>query len=245
MKEKVIYIWILIFISCRITISLAQTDSLKTIPSDTIRQDPWLNPKKISIQAGFDSRNSFFAGRGVRLFGIRAGIQHYYKFRTGLGIYGFREPVYMRDVRIDKPDASAEQISQFNLSFLALYFDKIIYKTRRWELSAPIYLGAGTLNAYYKDTSNIFVPWHELPFTSLEFTAEGSYRPIRWFSIGVGVGYRWIFRGEAELKRAFNSPIYAFRFSILFGELYRMIFKEKIWKRKDNELNNSEMERKI
>jgi hypothetical protein len=205
-----------------------------SIPArDSLTDDPWLHSRKAGFFVGFDSRNSFFAGQGVKIFGVRMGIQHYFKYRVGLGIYGFNNDVTLPDIPLNRPDATDTSDTRFRVSYLGLFYERILLKSRRWEVSVPVALGLGSLNSSYEDTAGVFRPLLQTPYTALEPSAGFMFRPIRWIGVGAGVGYRWIFRGERELRKAFNTPFYAIRFTIMFGELYRMVFKEKVLSRKE------------
>ncbi len=108
----------------------SQTAAVELDSIRNTQNDPWLHSKKAMFFMGFDSRNSFFAGRGVKVFGVRAGIQHYFKYRTGIGLYGITNGVTMQDVSVNRPDATDTSLTRYNLGFLVFFLREDILQNQ-------------------------------------------------------------------------------------------------------------------
>ena len=180
----------------------------------------------MEVLIGFDSRRSFFAGRNVKINGLRLGMQYKDIHRFGLGFYGFRQGVVLDEIDVNEPDATDTSLVRFNAGYVALFYEFVFFKTKRWELMTPVYLGAGNVDVTYTDTAGLYRPLVQRPFSTGEITFTAQFKVWPWFALGAGAGYRLIFNAEPEIRQAFNSPIYILKASVLFGELYKIIFKK-------------------
>lgn len=191
--------------------------------------DKWeIPPKRLKPIFGFDSRRSFFAGRGVKLFGIRGGVQYYDKYRTGIGIYGFNQPLIMRDIPVEQPDYDLnDPRTRYQVSYVGLFYERIWHSHRRWEITTPAYLGIGGLNIEYMDTTGQFSFLQSGGFTMMEVDGSAQFKVFTWLALHAGLGYRVVFSNELQLQKAFNGATYSFGIGILIGPLWREIFGYK------------------
>lgn len=183
--------------------------------------------KKWKILVGFDASRSFFAGHPVKINGLRIGATFKGVHRFGIGFYGLQKNVLFEDIPVNEPDATDTSLVAFNVGYGTLFYERVLYKTKKWELAIPTYFGGGDVTAAYEDTAGVFVPLLKKTFSSIGIGFGVKYRLLRWLEPKVSVGYRLTFNTDNQVKRAFNRPYYAYGVNILFGELYRMAFKEK------------------
>ncbi len=198
---------------------LGQPDSLNIV-SEEEQKNEW------KFYFGFDFNRSFFAGRPVKINGFRVGAKLNYVHRFGIGIYGLNRDVVFRDVEVNELDATDTSLVKFSAGYGALFYERAWEVKKRWELMVPVYMGAGTIRGSYTDTAGLYQPLLEKPFSAAGVGFMAQYRIFRWFGVKAGVGYRVVFNGDKEIKQAFNGLYYKYGVTILFGELYRMVFKK-------------------
>ena len=183
-------------------------------------------PKKWKLLLGFDARRSFFSGRPVKINGVRLGAELWGIHRFGLAFYGLSRNLVFKDIAVREPDATDTSYLRFDANYAGVFYERVVYATRRWEFALPISFGAGEVRASYTDTTGFYKPLLEKPFSALTPGVTIRFKPLRWLSIGTGLGYRVVFDTDREIKDAFASIYYKYGVSILFGEIYRMLFKK-------------------
>ena len=198
---------------------LGQGDSTIALPMGKEKNE-W------KLYFGFDFNRSFFAGRPVKINGIRLGAKVNYVHRFGIGMYWLNRDVVFTDIEINKTDATDTSLVKFSAGFATLFYERAWEVKKRWELMIPTYLGAGSISGSYSDTAGLYQPLLEKPFSAMGVGFMAQYRIFRWFGVKAGVGYRLVFNSEREVKQAFNGWYYKYGVTILFGELYRMVFKK-------------------
>lgn len=181
--------------------------------------------KKWKPVIGFDAFRSFYSGTPVKFNGIRLGADYKGVHRFGIGFYGLKRDLYFSDLIIDHPQATDSSLVKFQLNYSAFFYERVFYKTKRWEVAIPIYLGGGGLNGYVEGSDGIFYKYLATSFSILNIGITGKYYLLTWLAPKVGTGSRFTFNTEKNLRKAFNGPYYSFGVNILLGELYRSIFK--------------------
>ncbi len=202
---------------------LGQTDTLVS------EQDSVVIPKekKWKLLAGFDANRSFFAGRPVTINGLRLGAKYKEVHRFGIGFYALKRGVFFTDIDVDKEDATDTSYVQFNVGFASLFYEYAFFRSKRWELAVPTYLGAGDVSATYSDTAGLYQPLRTSPFVATGTGVVAQFKIIRWFGLKAGVGYRLVFNEEKAIRKAFRGPYYKFGVSIFFGDLYNSLFRRE------------------
>lgn len=183
--------------------------------------------KKTKLLLGFDSRRSFFADRNIKVFGLRMGAEYKRVHRFGLGFYFQNRPETFKGLPVNEPDATDTSLVRFSTGFAALFYERVVFHNRKWEFSVPIYLGSGNLNSEYTDTTGKFTPRQQIPFRTFGIAATGKYYVWPWLALGTGVGYRFVGSKSPRVQEAFQQPFYMLKVQVLFGELYRSIFKKE------------------
>jgi hypothetical protein len=62
--------------------------------------------------------------------------------------------------------------------------------------------------------------------TLVEHSFKAKVRTFSWLHLIVGVGYRYLLNGEAQIKKAFNAPVYILGASIDFKKLKKAVKKD-------------------
>jgi hypothetical protein len=178
---------------------------------------------KLKFIFNFDARRSFMIGRDVKFSGIKIGLGNK-KHRFGIGFYNNRKPVMRIDDRLDRLNATDTTL--FDYSYSSLFYERILVRTKRWELSAPVHLNFGKLNASFIDTVGVRVPFYEQETTSMTFSFKGHFKIWRWIGVAAGMGYNQMLGGENQVRRALSAPFYSYGVKVFLGELWKLTFKK-------------------
>lgn len=174
--------------------------------------------KKPDFFLRFDSKNSFIANAGVKIWGLNAGMNHGDTFKYGVGLYGLSTPV-KRDYFETVNGIEDTVHSSLDFTYFSLFGEYIFYQTRHWQASIPLQIGlgrsgfSGTLN---DNTYN----YHKKTVLLYEATLTGHYRFLRYFAIGAGIGYRIMLMDNKQLDLDLSSPIYILKLKFFVGDVY-------------------------
>jgi hypothetical protein len=203
------------------------SDSMKT--KQTIK----LFPEKDGDQTwkflfSLDARRSYFNGTKVKINGLRIGTEYRGVHRFGLGFYWLNGSAVFNDITVTKQDQDiVDKEVRFNLGYTSLFYERVLLKTRWWEVDIPLHLAGGRVEGFYKDTIGAFRPFTERPFSALIPSAQVKFYPLAWLSIRGSAGYRIIFNTGSEVKKTFRTAFYGYGLSINVLGLYRAVLKKE------------------
>jgi len=203
-------------------VNIFQPDSAKVYPQ-----------KKTRFLFSFDARRSFVNGQGARFWGLRLGFERNWRHRFGIGLYGLADPVELAGIRwqvpgTDTTDTFLDTSSvNFSFNYNSLFYERVIFRNRKWEASVPLHLGFGRIRGTFIDRFQR--PWTVVnaPVALLEMSAVGHHNIWPWFAIGGGVGYRALLLDDNRVTESFNAPIYLIKAKLMVGPLYKAIFKQE------------------
>ena len=171
--------------------------------------------KEPKIDLRMDSRHSFINQTGVKVFGIKMGVQYDKKISLGLGYNILWEPLE-RQIEY-KGLLHKVELGFYNFS---PYIEYIFYRDERWELSIPVQLGFGS--SYYSNKEDYGPKKIYSKFVmSYEPAITFQYRFLKYFGAGMGVGYRLMVLPNSKLEEKFTSPVYIFKTNIYFEDIYK------------------------
>jgi hypothetical protein len=128
-------------------------------------------------------------------------------------------------VNINALDASVDKEVQYTAAYVSLFYERVIIKSGKWELSAPVNLGAGSLKGSYKDNQDEYLPYLETAFSTIGTGHSLKYEIWPWLEPEIGSGFRLVFNSEPEVRNTLQKPYYVIKVSIKLGELYKAIVK--------------------
>lgn len=177
---------------------------------------------KATLDAKFDSRNSFIGARYARIFGVKLGLDFNDTFKAGIGYNWLSSDIYKSLTVTDFiVNESYDVNAQYHLSYFAPYAEYVFYKEDPWEISILVLVGGGWSHYSYWDrywnhinTDKKFVFLYE-PY----MTAQ--YKVMKYFGVGAGVGYRLAMSADKFSRTRLNSPIYVFKLKIYASDIYR------------------------
>lgn len=208
-------------------IGYPQVDSAAKPPLKTRLFPSEYGEKRWKFIVGLDARRSFFRGVPVKINGLRTGAEFKGVHRFGIGVYALSRQVVFTEIEVDDPAATDTSTVLFNVGFASLFYERIFFKSKKWELAIPSAFSRGTITGAFEDTSGLYKPFVNSPFSALALGFQTKYFILPWLAPRLSVGYRFTFNAAPEVKRAFNQPYLGFGIQILLGGLYRSIFKKE------------------
>lgn len=214
------------------TVQAQDVNSFKSNPDrNEARVD---TPLKASVRwlFGFDTRSSFLLGQSVRIGGLRIGFEIDDADRFGWGFYNLRNAAVLEDVPIlfYSADSTESWLDTTNVNFSfgynTLFYERVLFKNRKWEVSAPFHIGLGSIQATATDTTGFSHRLFNATVMPLEMSVTGQYNILPWLGVGAGLGYRAIVTSDQQVREAYNAPIWIAKVKFSLGGLYRSIFRK-------------------
>jgi hypothetical protein len=230
-----LFLFLLLF---AVPATIAQSDSLANTPVKRKFFPSEYGPKKWKFMLGLDARRSFFRGAPVKINGIRTGLEFKGVHRFGLGFYVLKKQVVFTDIPVNNPAATDTSRVIFNVGYSSLFYERVLFKSPKWEFSIPTEFSGGEISGLFEDTLGVFKSLIRSPFSALTVGFQTKYYILPWLAPRVSVGYRYVFNTIPEVKGAFNRPYYSFGVQILLSELYQAVFKPT----KEEELFDSDLD---
>lgn len=195
----------------------------------TFSQTKEIKEDKYKFVATFDMRNSVIIGHSVKFNGVKLGLGNS-KHRFGVGFYGLRKPVHTFDNKVDFIDAT--DTNRYQFGFLSLYYEKILFRVKRLEFSAPVHLNFGALKREYLSTKKRCKQFLDKDVSSMTLSVKSQFKIVRWGGLDAGIGYNFILSGDKRTRKALNFPFYSFGVKIFLGEIWKIMTKKEYRKLK-------------
>lgn len=171
---------------------------------DTIKSSINYKPKPV---LKLEARNAFVTSSYVKMKAIKVGLNFHNRLRLGIG-YSWMKSDYLITTPTDT--------NALKFGYGLIFTDYVFHQSKHWNLEIPVQIGLGRIS--YVNGENIKASeW--VPVYEPAMIAE--YIFLKYFGIGVGAGYRLIFKSRSPIKEQFTSPIYILKFKINFGNIYK------------------------
>lgn len=169
-----------------------------------------------------DSRNSFLIKNFVSISGIKVGLNFNRRVKFGIG-YDWVAP------SIFKWHSPTQQALVLKMRYYSPYFEYQYYKSKHWEYSIPLQLGTGLF--FYKNYLKDGTPYKTQKYYFLTYEPHliVTYKFLKYFGLGFGLGYRLVLIGPG-LGKEMNSPMYVIKTKIYFEDIYRDLKLPVFWK---------------
>jgi len=162
--------------------------------------------------AYLDSRGAFISRNGVRVIGVKAGIQFGEKLTFGMG-YNQLYSTYRNTIIHE----GLEKEVDLRYWYLSPFVEYTFYRDRKWELMIPVQFGFG--ESFY-ETRNDSRAIRYAFVVSYEPAIAFQYRFLNYFGAGFGLGYRLMIVPNPSLEESFTSPVYMLKFKVYFDDLF-------------------------
>jgi len=187
---------------------------------------------KANIDLRLESRWSFVNNELITISGVRIGAAFEKKLRLGGGLSWLKTPYSQIESTVNENGEPILITRYFKLAYLAAYADVVFYKTKRWQLSVPLQIGAGF-------TWHQTVPQYQLSqMESKQFLflyepgITVQFKLTRWLGVGSDVAYRFTLKNNKKISEQLSSPTYSLKIMFWLDQLYFMVFPESEWSQK-------------
>ena len=189
----------------------AQTDSIKH--------------RKIRINPYFvlDNSNSFVKDKSVDIYGARAGFSINEKTRIGVGGNIIQEVLINQRIKDGKPNDIL-----FRFRYITGFYERVLFKNFRWELSLPLSLGIGKAKIREVgsfDRTPVTVQTKTAKVALVNLVIDYKIRP--WIGVGGGIGYRYLITDEQKAKDFLNKPFYSYGVAIYLDYWWSLVFNKE------------------
>jgi len=189
--------------------------------------------KKPTLIGGFSTKNTFIGGFSSPIFTARAGLDFDNRIRMGIGLSWLKlgdykagksnVPFYL-DRILTNVSGTHTVHPALQFRYVNLFVEYVYYKAGKWQFSFPIQFGIGDSRYRYKFEGKKVVESKHFIFL-YEPAVSGQYKIVKWFGVGLDVGYRIMLISNKNIGTRFNSPVYDVKALIFWGELYKQVFK--------------------
>lgn len=232
--------WLTVFIFCMMaTIAGAQFNG-DFVPKRGIHPDTvWiitgkreLGPayRRYKLDFALDARQTIIGSQRTKIGGIRVGLEYRRVHRIGIGIYGLRDGILngiSGAVELNGLPQIDSTITwaKLTMSYRSLYYERVMYFSRKLEWSLTSHYGIGKIaGSYTRAGSTALEALPEQRLQILEFSSLGYYNLTYWCSVGVGIGYRYVPSASREIRNVYEAPIGLLRVRIKPGKLISSIW---------------------
>jgi|JI61114BRNA_FD_contig_31_6845831_length_1144_multi_3_in_0_out_0_3 hypothetical protein len=171
--------------------------------------------KKWKFAFQFDNRFSSISKNDITIFGAKAGIQYKNSTRFGLGVSFITNPV---TIQYFNKKTEKEETNTVNFWYISLFNDWILYKDKNWECFVTEQIGYGK-PSFTREINDEIVSDVNVGLLVNEISGQAGYKINDWIGLGTGFGYRNLINRQANLKAAFNAPIYIVKI-IIYPEVF-------------------------
>jgi hypothetical protein len=178
---------------------------------------------KKTFDGRYESKNSFSDGDRIEVVSFKLGVTFGKKISIGGGYAFLNTSLSKRTLLPDVNGSVVYKDNQLKFRYLCYYLDFVFHKSKRWQLSSQVEIGAGLskfelLNTGQKNTKpGKFICLYN-PAINIKF------KIFKWLGLGGTVGYRFMLLNDKSIGKKLNSPLYSFGVLIWWDELALAVF---------------------
>ena len=190
-------------------------------PPDSVRRRNITQLPRTRFVAQYDSRDSIINRHFTTINGLKLGVELKNRFRVGAAIYFLSTGVPTRQ---PKPDNAAEDAdAQLRFRYLAAYAGYVLLETPRWELSANMQAGLGSVQVQYEGIDGAFNRTPRIFLGVFEPGVAAQLRVFHWAGVGTGLGWRQPTFVPGPIQKELNGPVFYLRGNLFLGELLKVM----------------------
>lgn len=160
-----------------------------------------------------DNRGSFISTRSASLWGVKVGVEHNKRVQYGIG-YSWLMKRITRQAEI----AGVPVDYRLRFGYITPFFEYSFYRHNKWEVSIPVQVGVGKASYILKEDGNKFrihASWVFLYEPAM--TVE--YRLLKFFGLGLGIGYRLAVKTNKDMEEGLSAPTYMLKMKLYLPKL--------------------------
>ncbi len=188
---------------------------------DTLRE---VVKGKYSIDARYESRNSFIDHELTTVSGVRLGLAFQQKLRFGIGGEWLSSDISKTQIKYTLNQTPEKVIDYLKWAYVSAYVDFVFYKTKRWQLSVPIQIGLGQC-WWEKDRTYRFktnAPKYFVFIYEPGITAQ--FKIFKFLGLGADVAYRFCIKDSDKISPKLTAPTYSFKVLFWADQLFYELF---------------------
>lgn len=232
--------WLTLFFFCTLAINAGAQFNGALPPKRGIKPDTvWiitgkreLGPayRRYKMDFALDARQTIIGSQRTKIGGIRVGLEYRRVHRIGIGFYGLRDGIFnglSGAVELNGLPQIDSTITwaKLTMSYRSLYYERVMYFSRKLEWSLTTHYGIGKIaGSYTRAGSSELQTLPAQRLQVLEFSSLLYYNVTYWCSVGVGVGYRYVPSATKEIRDVYEAPIGLLRVRIKPGKLISSIW---------------------
>lgn len=195
---------------------IAQPEKFENVFKESFSSKP-------KFEFKFDSRFSFLRNTEVKTTGVKIGLSFNRKFNVGLGINQLL--VRSESEIIDQNDTIPVNLSY---NYFSPYFEYVYFSSKKWEFNLSTQVGFGEASFEYTNTEGDKLKTNKTTLISYEPAMLIDYKIIKWFGVGMGVGYRLVLFKNGDINENFSSPVYVVKLKVYLGAIVRTFTGKEI-----------------
>jgi hypothetical protein len=192
---------------------LCQVEPLEPIIFENEFRNSFHTKPKLDVK--LDNRFSFIRNNDVRTIGVKVGLNFDRKFKVGLG---FNRMLLLTEKKFLNDEGLFIPV-ELEYYYFSPYLEYVYYNSKRWEFSLSTQLGFGEASYVNSEKQKVL----NGTVISYEPAMLIDYKIIRWFAIGTGLGYRFVYYKNAGIEEKFSSPEAVIKLKIYLGEIVRTL----------------------
>jgi len=196
---------------------LCQVEGLEPIVFENEFRNSFHTKPKLDVK--LDNRFSFIRNNDVRTIGVKVGLNFDRKFKVGLG---FNRMLLLTEKNYFNEEGLSIPV-ELEYYYFSPYLEYVYFNSKRWEFSLSTQLGFGEASYVNNQISGEKQKVLSGRVLSYEPAMLIDYKIIRWFGIGTGVGYRFVYYKNARIEEKFSSPEVVIKLKIYLGEIVRTL----------------------
>lgn len=207
-------------LSALLAVSFFVFSSLHAQYRDTLHQ-AFTSSK--TFDGRYESKNSFSDGNRIEVVSFKLGVTFGKKVSIGGGYAFLNTSLSKRTLLPDIDGSVVYQDNRLNFRYLCYYLDFVFYKSKRWQLSSQVEMGAGL--SKFEFTSDGRINKRPGKFICLYNPAINiKFKITKWIGIGSTIGYRFMLINDKTIGKKLNSPLYSAGVLIWWDELALALF---------------------
>ncbi|MCA1761720.1 MAG: hypothetical protein LC664_01785 [Flavobacteriales bacterium] len=179
---------------------------------------------KLKPDFSVDARRTLFQKRWIAVMGLKFGAEYRRVHRMGIGVYFLNSRVFDSDFEFDIAAGKVE----YEFRYTTLYYDRVLFFNRKWEVGATLHLGGGKVRPFFQnpDNPNDRIAVEPIDFSTVELAVYGEYNVLYWIGVGAGIGHRGVFGAGKSLNKEFSAPIFVANLQLKLFKLARSFYDE-------------------
>lgn len=171
--------------------------------------------QKPSLYFNWGTHYSFISNEFANIKWLKAGIDYNGITKIGIG-YNWLSPKPQKIKNIE----GLYYNSLLHFNYVSLFIEYSYWRTYRWEASIPAQIGFGFAYYTYNDSGGIKRKTQSSFFVLYEPITTITYRILRYFGVGGGIGYRLVLMDKKNMNETFASPLLVIKTKLFFGDLW-------------------------